>query len=171
MTSTTFLATIIWMRFIKRRLLKTLCLRNRRLLFVTLLVLFLFWILYRIAFSLFFEPPSFSTPRRSASANAFPPKAGHIYRRRQAPTGRDDDDVIGGIPRIIHQTWKSHDRLLETFRPWMESCLEKNPDWEYWFWTDDDIRTFIATLYPDYLDLYDEYPLPGHRADMARYQQ
>jgi hypothetical protein len=109
------------------------------------------------------------------SAISHPPTAGHIYRRRSATaTAAGDDSAgsasrpLGGIPRIIHQTWKTYDAIPETFRPWIESWIHLNPDWEYWFWSDDDIRAFIASAYPDYLDLYESYPGQGYRVDFFR---
>lgn len=40
------------------------------------------------------------------------------------------------IPKIIHQIWLGpHERPVE----WMETWREKNPDWEYKLWTDDNL--------------------------------
>jgi mannosyltransferase OCH1-like enzyme len=50
----------------------------------------------------------------------------------------------------------------------MESWIRLNPEWEYWFWSDEDIRAFIASAYPDYLALYDAYPGQGYRVDFFR---
>ncbi|MGR6467190.1 glycosyltransferase [Rhizobium sp. PAMB 3182] len=50
-----------------------------------------------------------------------------------------------------------------------ESWIEKNPDWEYRFWTDDDLLAFFREERPDLLDLYLSYPRPVQRADLARY--
>ncbi len=41
-------------------------------------------------------------------------------------------------------------------------------DWEYWFWTDEDIMTFIRMKYPDYVDLFESYPDNAYRADAFR---
>ena len=104
------------------------------------------------------------------SAISHPPTAGHIYRRRSTDTDSagSASRPSGGIPRIIHQTWKTYDAIPETFRPWIESWIQLNSDWEYWFWTDDDIRAFIAAVYPDYLALYEAYPGQGYRVDFFR---
>ena len=44
-----------------------------------------------------------------------------------------------------------------------------NPEYEYWFWTDEDIRNLVGQNYPDFLDLFDSYPSGIYRADAFRY--
>ncbi len=46
--------------------------------------------------------------------------------------------------------------------------MKFHPDWEYRLWTDTDNRQFIATHYPDFLPIYDNYEKPICRADAAR---
>lgn len=50
-----------------------------------------------------------------------------------------------------------------------ESWRRLNPGWAYRFWTDDDLRDFMAVEFPGLLDLYLSYPRPVQRADLARY--
>jgi mannosyltransferase OCH1-like enzyme len=72
------------------------------------------------------------------------------------------------IPRIIHQSWKTND----VPEPWLvlqRTWRSLHPDYEYHFWTDADNRDFIVRHCPEYLDLYDGYPLAIHRAELARY--
>jgi hypothetical protein len=90
---------------------------------------------------------------------------GHVYRR---PSNASASSAGRRIPRIIHQTWKTYEKIPETFRMWIQSWIRLNPDWEYWFWTDQDMRAFIALSYPDYLDLYDSYPSQAFRIDVFR---
>ncbi|MDR3375877.1 MAG: glycosyltransferase [Ancalomicrobiaceae bacterium] len=73
----------------------------------------------------------------------------------------------GGIPRIIHQTWR--DRNFETVRGDPDSWPRLNPDWTYRFWTDEDLDRFFETECRDCLDLYRSYDKPVQRADLARY--
>ena len=73
-----------------------------------------------------------------------------------------------GIPHIVHQTWIST-KLPAFYAPWLKSWLTKNPTWQYWFWTDNDIRRFIARDYRQYLALYDSYKRNINRADVMRY--
>ena len=72
------------------------------------------------------------------------------------------------VPKLIHQTWKSSKvdaPHVKNVRSW----IEKNPGWEYRLWTDSDIRLLVARRFPDYLEMFDSYPLQIQRADMFRY--
>ncbi|ESO88190.1 hypothetical protein LOTGIDRAFT_234732 [Lottia gigantea] len=75
---------------------------------------------------------------------------------------------IDKIPKIIHQTWKST-AVPQMFVPWVKTWMKRNPDWEYWFWTDEATRKFIADKYPDFLPTFDGYSQPIRRADAMRY--
>ena len=72
------------------------------------------------------------------------------------------------IPKIIHQTWKNEEipRKLVT---WIKSWLEKNPDYEYWLWTDESARKLIAERHPTLLKTFDGYTEGIRRADALRY--
>jgi len=72
-----------------------------------------------------------------------------------------------GIPRIIHQTWRSRDVPPDKGDP--ESWQLLNPGWEYRFWSDDDLLAFMAAEFPELLALYRSYSKPVQRADLARY--
>jgi mannosyltransferase OCH1-like enzyme len=72
------------------------------------------------------------------------------------------------IPRIIHQTWKTHE-VPERWLAWQRSWRESHPAYEYRYWTDADNREFMAGHYPEFLPIYDGYKLGVHRADMVRY--
>lgn len=72
------------------------------------------------------------------------------------------------IPHIIHQTWKSHD-IPDKWQPFQASWKKFHPDWEYRFTTDADNRAFFAEFYPQFLPIYDAYPLEINRAEAYRY--
>ncbi|KAE8887690.1 hypothetical protein PF005_g6787 [Phytophthora fragariae] len=72
------------------------------------------------------------------------------------------------IPRIIHQSWKSADKIPTRFFPWMRSWLEFNPTWTYLFWTDEDNLELFERLYPKYLHVAKSVQKVA-LADMARY--
>ena len=72
------------------------------------------------------------------------------------------------IPRIIHQTW-SGDEIPTQFAPWVQSWMDHNPNWQYWFWTDKDIRCFMEQHFNEYLSMYDSYVYSINRADVMRY--
>jgi glycosyltransferase involved in cell wall biosynthesis len=72
------------------------------------------------------------------------------------------------IPRLIHQTWKTRDVPPE-FRALQRSWIDRNPGFEYRFWTDEDIGRFIAEEHPALLPVFHGYADPIARIDLARY--
>lgn len=75
------------------------------------------------------------------------------------------------IPKIIHQTYKSHD-LPAPIRIVIDELKYKNPNWAYRFYTDDDIFDYIKTHFDEYtLNAYQKInPVYGAaRADLFRY--
>lgn len=71
------------------------------------------------------------------------------------------------IPKIIHQTWRDYDLPVPESLP--ESWRKMNPDWQYRFWTDEDLENLVVQDYPELLDYYLSVPKPVQRADIARY--
>ncbi len=72
------------------------------------------------------------------------------------------------IPKIIHQTWKTRDIPSV----WHKSHVEwqrLHPTWTYRLWTDEDLRNLVVDHYPEMLKVYDDFPYPIQRVDMARY--
>lgn len=74
---------------------------------------------------------------------------------------------LEGIPRIIHQTWRS--RHVPTDKGDPESWQKLNPSWQYRFWTDEDLLNLMKSEFPDLAAMFVEYPLAVQRADLARY--
>ena len=72
------------------------------------------------------------------------------------------------IPHILHQTWKSHE-IPEVTASWVTSWMKVHPRWEYWFWTDDDIKELFVMYFYFYYSLYMHYPWSIQRADIMRY--
>lgn len=48
------------------------------------------------------------------------------------------------IPKIIHQIWLGENPVPDQFRVWSSDIQKKHPDWEYRFWTDENIQEFDA---------------------------
>lgn len=71
------------------------------------------------------------------------------------------------IPRIIHQSWKTHE-LPEKFLEWATSWKHKNPDFAYKLWNDTENRNLIVEHYPWFLHTYDSLPQNIHRVDASR---
>ena len=72
------------------------------------------------------------------------------------------------IPRIIHQTWDTT-AVPPLFVPWIRSWKRHNPHWQYWFWTQDDVRCLLRQRYPSFVHFYDAYPAALLRSDAMRY--
>lgn len=72
------------------------------------------------------------------------------------------------IPKIIMQTWKTHD-IPDKWKPSVESIRKYMPDWEHIVMSDEDNREFVSQYFPDFLPYYDAFPYPIERADAIRY--
>jgi inositol phosphorylceramide mannosyltransferase catalytic subunit len=72
------------------------------------------------------------------------------------------------IPRIIHQTYISIEKLPEVWKDTPESWKQHNPDWQYMFWSDEDCRKLVEKEFPDFLPIFDAYPYAIQRADAIR---
>jgi inositol phosphorylceramide mannosyltransferase catalytic subunit len=72
------------------------------------------------------------------------------------------------IPKIIHQTWKTRD-VPAAWAESVESWQRHHPDWEYRFWTDEDLARFVHDRHPWFLETWLDYPYAIQRVDSARY--
>jgi hypothetical protein len=72
------------------------------------------------------------------------------------------------IPRRIIQTNKTSD--LEPLAKAVSCNLKLlHPDWEYFFFTDDDIGRFVDDEFPQYRSTFDAFTEPIQRVDFFRY--
>ena len=72
------------------------------------------------------------------------------------------------IPKIIHQTYKNHN-LPETFKMCQTEIKRLHPDFEYRFYTDEDMNRLMKTEFPEYYDNFNELPRMIMKIDMFRY--
>jgi hypothetical protein len=72
------------------------------------------------------------------------------------------------VPRIIHQTYKSHD-LPANYYAWREECKRLNPCWEFKLWTDQDNLKFVRQKFPRFFPYYMAYTAKIKRIDSVRY--
>ena len=73
------------------------------------------------------------------------------------------------IPHILHQTWSSNQVPLK-FKTWIQSVLDLHPDWEYYFWTDDDVECLLRRRFSaKHLQNFRDYPQGIFRADALRF--
>jgi mannosyltransferase OCH1-like enzyme len=72
------------------------------------------------------------------------------------------------IPKIIIQTWKTNS-VPQRYMPLIESIKTNNPDYEYLFFTDNDIENFLKANYSEYYQTYLNLPIKIQRIDFFRY--
>jgi inositol phosphorylceramide mannosyltransferase catalytic subunit len=89
-------------------------------------------------------------------------------RRQSAVAAEPSIPQRNTLPRIIFQTWKTHE-LPHNYARWSSSFTRLNPHHEHVIWDDHDNREFIRNGFPWFLDYYDRYPKEIFRADMVRY--
>ena len=74
------------------------------------------------------------------------------------------------IPKIIHQTGPED---LSKWHPiWIkcqQSWKDTHPDFEYRFWSDDQIDDLIQNHYPQYYDMYSNFPAHIMKIDFVRF--
>ncbi|MCB1076738.1 MAG: hypothetical protein KDM64_09835 [Verrucomicrobiae bacterium] len=73
------------------------------------------------------------------------------------------------IPKIVHQTWKTPHFEYWVFKRSQISVQEHLANWDYRFWTDDDLEELVREAYPQYLEDWAALNQPIKRVDMARY--
>ena len=95
-----------------------------------------------------------------------------MVRRHLHGWHRDDHVKVSKnafrIPHIIHQAWQSY-VIPKEMAFWVKSWTQLNPDWEYWFWTPQNVHALLKKHYPQLLDMYNSYPYDVQRADAMRY--
>jgi mannosyltransferase OCH1-like enzyme len=72
------------------------------------------------------------------------------------------------IPKIIHQSYKDKD-IPHFFQQSPKLIKELMPDWDYQFWSDEDLDKFIKEAYPDSYDMWLTLTPKIKRIDVSRY--
>ena len=73
------------------------------------------------------------------------------------------------IPKTIHQTYKTFDSVPMRWKNGINLWQKYHPDWEYKFWSDDDLNNFMAEHYSWFIPFYYLYPNHIQRVDVSRY--
>ncbi len=82
---------------------------------------------------------------------------------------RKHDAIQMTIPHVIHQMWHSYE-VPEQFVPWIKSWIQQNPNFEYWFWTPNDIRQVVQERHHSlYLKMLDDYKQEVMKIEVGRY--
>lgn len=77
-------------------------------------------------------------------------------------------NTVQKIPKIIIQTWKNNEIHVK-YMPLIDSIKQMNPDYEYKYFTDEDIIHFIQMHYPQYYRTYMNLPIKIQKIDFFRY--
>ena len=72
------------------------------------------------------------------------------------------------IPPYIHQVWLTPS-IPHRYWLWMQKWSKLHPNWQYWFWSLEDVRKLVRTQFPEYESLFERYPSDEHRLVAARY--
>ncbi len=80
-------------------------------------------------------------------------------------SSHDDVHRPKGIPRLVHQTWRSAE--LPSYAS--DSWQKLGEGWTWRLWTDADLLELVRTHYPQLEALYVSYPHNVQRADLGRY--
>ena len=72
------------------------------------------------------------------------------------------------IPKIIHQTYKNYN-LPDIYKMCQTEIKRLHNDFEYRFYTDDDMDILMKTDFPEYYDKFNELPRMIMKIDMFRY--
>lgn len=73
------------------------------------------------------------------------------------------------IPKIIHQTGPDESKWHPIWKECSETWKNTFPDFQYMYWTDDDLRNLVKDQYSEFLELYDNFPHHIMRVDFARF--
>lgn len=73
------------------------------------------------------------------------------------------------IPKIIHQTGPDPEKWHPIWKECSETWKNTFPDFQYMYWTDDDLRNLVKEKYSEFLELYDNFPYHIMRVDFARF--
>lgn len=87
------------------------------------------------------------------------------------PTGlspRLNIDYEQKIPKIIWQTFKTN-KVPLILKDYADSWITKNPEYEYKFYNDEDIKNFLRSNFPKYLEAFDKIKYGASKADLWRY--
>ncbi len=81
---------------------------------------------------------------------------------------REEMEYRQKIPKIIWQTMKTN-QVPAVLKDYTDTWIDKNPEYEYRFFDNEDIIAFIESDFPDYLGAYKKIKYGASKADLWRY--
>ncbi|KAJ3075619.1 hypothetical protein HDU98_007431 [Podochytrium sp. JEL0797] len=88
--------------------------------------------------------------------------------RNRTKGGPQRSQLVAEIPKIIHQSWKTHDIPQEKFGNWTGTWKLQNPQYEYMLWDDSENENLIREHYPWFLPKYMSFGKVINKVDSAR---
>jgi mannosyltransferase OCH1-like enzyme len=74
------------------------------------------------------------------------------------------------IPKIIHQIWSDKYKPLPPFFSLLsDTWKEKHPDWQYIYWSEQDMNDFMQSEFPELRSFYDSLFFDIQRWDAVRF--
>lgn len=74
------------------------------------------------------------------------------------------------IPKIIFQTCSfKYNEIPDYIKIHQQTWIEKNPNWEYRYYDDQDCFNFIKEYFPELVDMFSSIQVPFARADFWRF--
>ena len=74
---------------------------------------------------------------------------------------------IQNIPKIIIQTWKTN-TIPDKYTTYVDTLKELHPDYQYIFFTDEQIEHFLKNNYPQYYETYKKLPIKIQKIDFLK---
>ena len=99
------------------------------------------------------------------------PEKGYIrYGKAKAFKGLSKNMFthVNGIPRILHQSYKTANITKADWQYYAKSWTKLVPEWDYWFWLDDDNEALVRNFHRDFLEDYRTCYTPVMKADFSR---
>jgi hypothetical protein len=93
-----------------------------------------------------------------------------LDNREVESKGKEEEEEEGNqtIPKNIIQTWKTRD-IPSKYKPLQKGLISKNLDYQYMFFTDEDIASFLKLEYPEYYITFQKLPILIQKIDFFRY--
>ena len=74
------------------------------------------------------------------------------------------------IPKKIHHIYFSGwETVSDKYKYYVETWKKHHPDWEFHFWEEGKMSSYVEENFPDFFSLYDAYPLVIQKCEVMRY--
>jgi len=106
----------------------------------------------------------YSTPKKEEKPVELHPFPHHIPKSKQF-----GEEVRNGVPLVIYESWQSHDLPLGMHDN-IYTMLEKNPEFDFYLFSDDDCIKFIKDNFDeDVVDAFNTLRPGAFKSDLWRY--